>query len=37
MQMGMWQVELDPNSSTSGCFVGPENLRPLDPSEDPYV
>lgn len=35
MRMGMWQVDLDPNSSTAGCFAELLNLRPLDSDEDP--
>lgn len=36
MRLGMWQVDLDPgNRGADGCFAGPENLRSLDPDEDP--
>lgn len=36
MKLGMWQVDLDPGGShAGGCFVGPENLRPLPRDEDP--
>ena len=34
MRLDMWQVDLDPGSTTRGCFAGAENLRPLSPEED---
>ena len=38
MKMGMWEIDLDPESrGVNGCFAGPENLRSLDPSEDPHA
>jgi hypothetical protein len=38
MRFGMWEIDLDPGpgiGGASGCFSGPENLRPLPADEDP--
>lgn len=40
MKFDMWQVDLDPGPGVgfvSGCFAGQENLRSLDPMEDPHA
>lgn len=38
MRLGMWEVDLDSDKhGADGCYVEPENLRPLSPEEDPYA